>query len=112
MHQTHLNRLSYIVRSVEQLANIDLKIAIYYKDMFKYLRTPTVSFVIQWDTMRMSVTNLTSWESEPMMLTGYKTMHKEIMDMATMVVTQVEVILEVMVVCLDEAKLFATTVIR
>ena len=47
-----------------------------------------------------------------MMLTGYKTMHKEIMDMATVVVTQVEVISEVVVVCLDEAKLFSTTVIR
>ena len=42
-----------------------------------------------------------------MMLKGYKTMHMEIMDMATVVV-----ISEVMVVCLDEAKLFATTVIR
>ena len=47
-----------------------------------------------------------------MMLTRYKMMHKTIMDMATMVVTQVEVILELMVVCLDEAKLFATTIIR
>ena len=47
-----------------------------------------------------------------MMRIGYKMMHKEIMDMATVVVTQVEVILEFMVVCLDEAKLFATTVIR
>ena len=46
------------------------------------------------------------------MLIGYKTMHKAIMDMATMVVTQVEVISEVVVVCLEEAKLFATTVIR
>ena len=47
-----------------------------------------------------------------MMLIGYKTMHKAIMDMATVVVTQVGVISKVMVVCLDEAKLFATTVIR
>ena len=47
-----------------------------------------------------------------MMLKGYKTIHKAIMDMATMVVTQVEVISEVVVVCLDKAKLFATTIIR
>ena len=49
-----------------------------------------------------------------MMRIGYKTMHKEIMDMATMVVTQVEVLSEdvVVVVCLKEARLFAITVIR
>ena len=47
-----------------------------------------------------------------MMLTGYKMMHKAIMDMATVVVSQVEVISEVVVVCQDKAKLFATTVIR
>ena len=47
-----------------------------------------------------------------MMLIGYKTMHKAIMDMATMVVTQVKVISEFVVVCLDAAKLVAPTVIR
>ena len=51
-----------------------------------------------------------------MMLIGYKMMHKVMMDMVTMVVHQVEVILEVMVVveCLDEvkARLCAITVIR
>ena len=48
------------------------------------------------------------------MLTGYKMMHKEIMDMATVVVTQVEVISEVMVVWLEEfeARLYAITLIR
>ena len=50
------------------------------------------------------------------MLIGYKPMHKEMMDMVTMVVHQVEVISEVvvMVVFLEEdgARLFAITVIR
>ena len=49
-----------------------------------------------------------------MMLIGYKTMHKAIMDMATVVVTQVEVISKVMVVFLEEleARLFTITIIR
>ena len=51
-----------------------------------------------------------------MMLIGYKTMHKEIMDMAAMVITQVEVISEVMVMVVFleevEARLFAITIIR
>ena len=51
-----------------------------------------------------------------MMLIGYNPMHKEMMDMVTMVVHQVEVISEVVdvVVCLEEveARLFAITVIR
>ena len=49
-----------------------------------------------------------------MMLIGYKMMHKEMMDMDTVVVTQVEVILEFVVVCLEEveARLYAITVIR
>ena len=51
-----------------------------------------------------------------MMLIGYKMMHKVMMDMVTMVIHQVEVLLEVvvMVVCLEEveARLFAITVIR
>ena len=55
-------------------------------------------------------------QSTPMMLIGYKTRHKAMMDMATVVVHQVEVISEVMVVvvCLEEveARLFAITVIR
>ena len=50
------------------------------------------------------------------MLIGYKTMHKAMMDMVTMVVHQVEVLLEVtvMVVCLEEveARLCAITLIR
>ena len=113
VHQTHLTLLFSIVRSVEQLASIDLNIDIYYKDMFKYLRIPTVSFVSQWDTMKMNVAALTSWEREPMMLIGYKTSHKAMMDMVT---TVVEVFSEVifMVVCLEEveARLFAITIIR
>ena len=51
-----------------------------------------------------------------MMLIGYNPMHKAMMDMVTMVVHQVEVISEVVVVvvCLEEdtARLFAITVIR
>ena len=49
-----------------------------------------------------------------MMLIGYKTRHKVMMDMATVVVTQVEVISEVVVAvaCLEEARLFAITIIR
>ena len=51
-----------------------------------------------------------------MMLIGYKMMHKEMMDMVTMVVHQVELIseVEVVVVCLeeDEAILFSITIIR
>ena len=51
-----------------------------------------------------------------MMLIGYNPMHKEMMDMVTMVVHQVEVISEVVVVvvCLEEvgARLFAIIVIR
>ena len=51
-----------------------------------------------------------------MMLIGYNPMHKAMMDMATMVVHQVEVILEVevVVVCLEEdgARLFDITVIK
>ena len=51
-----------------------------------------------------------------MTLIGYKTMDKEIRDMVTMVVHQVEVLLEVVVVvvCLEEveARLCAITVIR
>ena len=51
-----------------------------------------------------------------MMLIGYKTMHKAMMDMVTVVVHQVEVLLEVVVVvvCLEEfeARLCAITVIR
>ena len=47
-----------------------------------------------------------------MMLIGYNPMHKEMMDMDTMVVHQVEVISDV--VCLEEVKdrLFSITVIR
>ena len=64
----------------------------------------------------MHVAVLTSCENEPMTLIGYKTMDKEMMDMVTMVVHQVEVLLEVvvMVVCLEEveAMLCAITVIR
>ena len=51
-----------------------------------------------------------------MMLIGYNLMHKEMMDMVTVVVHQVQVIseVEVVVVCLEEveARLFAITVIR
>ena len=51
-----------------------------------------------------------------MMLIGYKMMHKEMMDMVTMVVHQFEVLLEVVVmaVCLEEvkARLCAITAIR
>ena len=51
-----------------------------------------------------------------MMLIGYKTMHKAMMDMVTVVVHQVEVLLEVLVVvvCLEEveARLCAITIIR
>ena len=49
-----------------------------------------------------------------MMLIGYKTMHKAIMDMVTGVVHQVEVLLEVVVVFLEEAeaRLFSITIIR
>ena len=51
-----------------------------------------------------------------MMLIGYNPRHKEMMDMVTMVVHQVEVIseVEVVVVCLEEveARLFDITVIR
>ena len=49
-----------------------------------------------------------------MMLIGYKTRHKEMMDMATAVVTQFKVLSEVVVVCLEEveARLYAITVIR
>ena len=51
-----------------------------------------------------------------MILIGYKPMHKAMMDMVTAVVHQDEVISEVMVVvvCLaeDEARLFSITVIR
>ena len=47
------------------------------------------------------------------MLIGYKTTHKEMMDMVT---AEVEVLLEIMVVvvCLEEveARLFAITIIR
>ena len=50
------------------------------------------------------------------MLIGYKMMHKEMMDMVTVVVHQVEVLLEVVVVvvCLEEvkARLCAITIIR
>ena len=51
-----------------------------------------------------------------MMLIGYKPMHKAMMDMVTVVVHRVEVISEVVVVvvCLEEdgARLFAITIIR
>ena len=51
-----------------------------------------------------------------MMLIGYKPMHKAMMDMVIVVVHQVEVILEVVVVVVsleeDRARLFAMTVIR
>ena len=51
-----------------------------------------------------------------MMLIGYNPMHKEMMDMVTMVVHQVEVISEVVVVvvCLEEvtARLFAIIAFR
>ena len=51
-----------------------------------------------------------------MMLIGYKMMHKAMMDMVTMVLHQVEVLLEVVVVvvCLEEveSRLCAITVIR
>ena len=51
-----------------------------------------------------------------MMLIGYKTMDKAMMDMVTVVVHQVEVLLEVVVVvvCLEEveARLCAITVTR
>ncbi len=43
--------MSYIVRSVEQLASIDLKIVICYRDMFKYLIIPIASSVSQLDIM-------------------------------------------------------------
>ena len=108
--------MCYIVRFVEQMASIDLKTAICYKDMCKSLRIPIASSIIQRDTMKRNVAVLTFYESEHMMLIGYKMMHKEMMDMVTMVIHQVEVISEVvvMVVCLEEveARLFAITVIR
>ena len=51
-----------------------------------------------------------------MMCIGYKTMHKTMMDMVTVVVHQVEVILEVMVMVVFleevEARLCAITVMR
>ena len=95
MHQTRLTLMFYIVISVEQLANIDQKTTIYYRDMSKYPRIPIASSISQLDTMKMNVAALTSWESEPMMLIGYNTMHKEMMDMVTVVV---EVVSEVVVV--------------
>ena len=114
MHQTRLTLLSYIVRFVEQLASIDLKTAIFYKDMCKSLRIPIASSVSQWDKIKRNVTALTLCESEHMMLIGYKMMHKAMMDMVTMVIHQVKVLLEVVVrvVCLEEveARLCAITV--
>ena len=51
-----------------------------------------------------------------MMLNGYKTMAKEMMDMVTMVVHQVEELLEVVVMVVwlaeDEARLCAITITR
>ena len=82
----------YIVRFVEQLASIDLKTTICYKDMCKSLRIPIANSVSQWDTTKRNVIALTLCESEHMMLIGYKTMHKAMMDMVTVVVHQVEVI--------------------
>ena len=106
----------YIVRFVEQLASIDLKTAICYKDMCKSLRIPIASSVSQWDTTKRNVAALILCESEHMMLIGYKTMHKAMMDMVTVVVHQVEVILKVVVVvvCLEEveARLCAITITR
>ena len=103
----------YIVRFVEQLASIDLNTSIYYNDMCKYLRIPIASSVSQLDTTKMNVATLTLRESEPMMLIGYKMMHKAMTDMVTMVVEVVSEVV-VMVVCLEEveAMLFAITIIR
>ena len=50
----------YIVIFVEQLASIDLKNAICYKDMCKYLRIPIASSVSQLDAMKMNFVALTS----------------------------------------------------
>ena len=82
--------------------------------MCKSLRTLIASSVSQWDIMNMSVTVLTSLESTLMTLIWYKMMHKATMDMATMVVTQVEVNSKVMVVFLEEvaARLFAIIAIK
>ena len=103
VRQTRLTLMFYIVRSTKQLVNIDLKNAICCRDMCKYLRIHIASSVNQLDTTKSNVTALTLWESEHMMLIGYKTMHKAMMDMVTMVVHQVEVLLEgmVVVVCLE-----------
>ena len=96
--------MSYIVRSIEQLASIDLKVSIYCRDMIKYLRIPIASFVSELDTMKMNVAALTSSESEPRMLIEYKLMHKKMLDMATEVVHLVKEIFEVVVVlvCREE----------
>ena len=59
---------------------------------------------------------MTLCESEHMMLIGYKTKHKVMMDMVTVVVHQDEALFEVVVVvvCLEEveARLCAITVTR
>ena len=84
--------------------------------MCKSLRIPIAIYVSQWGTTKRNVTVLTLCESEHMMLIGYKTMHKAMMDMVTVVVHQVEVLLEVvvMVVCLEEveARFCAITIIK
>ena len=116
MHQTHLTLVFYIVRSVEQLTNIDLNNGIFFRDICKYLRIHIASFVIQLDTTKRNVTALTLCKSEHMMLIGYKMMHKAMMDMVTVVVHQVEVLLVVVavVVFLEEveARLCAIIVLR
>ena len=60
VHLVHLSRISYIVRFAEQLASTDQRIATYYKDMFRHLRTLIASSVSQLDIMKMNVIALNS----------------------------------------------------
>ena len=66
--------------------------------------------------MNMSVAVMTSLESAPMMPIGYKMRDRAMMAMVTVVVHQVEVLLEVVVEVVwpkeEEARLCVTTVTR
>ena len=116
MRQTNSIPVFYIVRFVEPLANIALKTAIFFSDMFKFPRTPTASSVIQSGIMKRSVIAMTSCESASLTPTECKMKPRIMMAMVTAAVPLEEVPLEVAAVVVRpkevEARLCVTIVTK
>ena len=85
----------YIVRFAEPLASITLSTAIFFRDMFKFPKTPTASSVSPSGIMKKNVVAMTLCESAPLMPTESTMKPRIMMAMVTMAAPPAEVLLVV-----------------